>query len=56
MFHISHSDTEKFSGPNSAGSIYLTFKLHSGTKEFYQLHELIKNNASHIVGNQTIIQ
>lgn len=52
MFHISHSDIENFSSPNSAGPVYLTIKLYFG---FYQLHELTKNNASHIV-DQTLIQ
>lgn len=52
MFHISHSDIENFSSPNSAGSVYLTIKLYF---RFYQLHELTKNNASHIV-DQTLLQ
>ena len=52
MFHISYSDTENLSSPNSAGPVYLTIKLYFG---FYQLHELTKNNASHIV-DQTLIQ
>lgn len=52
MFHISYSDIENLSSPNSAGPVYLTIKLYFG---FYQLHELTKNNASHIV-DQTLIQ
>lgn len=52
MFHISHSDIENFSSPNSAGPVYLTIKLYF---RFYQLHELTKNNASHIV-DQTLLQ
>lgn len=49
---MSHSDIENFFSPNSAEPVYLTTKLYFG---FYQLHELIKNNAFHIV-DQTLIQ
>lgn len=52
MFRVSRfDDIEKFSVLNSAVPVPLTIKLQSGTKEFYQLNELTKNNAFHRAGN-----
>ena len=45
-----------FLAPTLQGQFTWPLSFTSGRKEFYQLHELTKNNASHIVGNQTLIQ
>lgn len=56
MFQVLRSDTETFSVLDSARPVYLTIKLHAGTKEFYQLHKLTKNKAFHTAGDQILIQ
>ena len=56
VFQVRRSDTEKSSVLNTTGPVYFPVRLHTGTEEFYQLHELIKNDAFHIVGDQILIQ